>query len=280
MGPEDWRREYEVSRYLREADDAILERRFQDLTSNLWSTDAVGNVVPTWDPKMRAALLRLILHVTLEQMDRSKTPTTDFDEHALRRASSAQYSPPRLKALFTGSPVCFAKFGKGCHIVESFENGVFRIAPASSYKDPSLNSAQADKELEHVTVTPNEELVRTRLADAVARQLPTSAMTDGGLSYYDPYMVGREQLVPIFSKHFRYLYQNEYRFAWTVPNGEPLKPFFVELGALHDIAEFLELAGHGIEAGSRAMGGNDEPHDDCGEVSNLFPLIARDPRLA
>ena len=64
---------------------------------------------------------------------------------------------------------------------------------------------------------------------------------DGGLSYYDPYTVRREQLVSI-SKHFRYLYQNECRFAWTVSDGEPLKPFFVELGALYEIAELLELA--------------------------------------
>lgn len=167
---------------------------------------------------------------------------------------------------------------------------------------PSLNSAQADKELEHLTVTPNEQLMmkfyttgtdgteeevpahkkelfryrtvsdfyvwccglgydarlfyefqadavlmirdrnafRARLAEAVARQLPASHVTDGGLSYYDPYLVRREHLIPIFSKHFRYMYQNEYRFAWTVAGGEPLKPFFVELGALHGIADILD----------------------------------------
>lgn len=66
-------------------------------------------------------------------------------------------------------------------------------------------------------------------------------MTARPLGYYDPYTT--PQIVPIFNKNFRYLYQNEYRFAWTVPEGErSLKEFFVELGPLHDIAEFLELA--------------------------------------
>lgn len=61
--------------------------------------------------------------------------------------------------------------------------------------------------------------------------------------YYDPYTVRRDQLTPMYSKNLRYLYQNEYRFIWTVPSGATdLPPFFVELGPLTDIAEFYELA--------------------------------------
>ncbi|HMM44087.1 MAG TPA: hypothetical protein PKE41_00460, partial [Candidatus Macondimonas sp.] len=44
------------------------------------------------------------------------------------------------------------------------------------------------------------------------------------------------------SKNIRYLYQNEYRFAWTMPEDSMLAPFFVELGPLDDIAEIFELA--------------------------------------
>jgi hypothetical protein len=55
------------------------------------------------------------------------------------------------------------------------------------------------------------------------------------------YNIRRDQLVPIFSKNFRYLYQNEYRFAWIVTAEDALKPFLVELGPLNDIAEMLEL---------------------------------------
>jgi hypothetical protein len=240
----------------------------------------------------------------LEQMERTKTPTRAVDERTLRKASAASYKPPQLKTPFAGSPVCFAKFGRREHIANAFDKGILRIAPASSYDDPSLNAAQADKELEHATITPNEHLVfklkgldakgnevevpvqkkelfrymmvpdfyvwccglgydarlfhefqteavlvirdkdafRARLASAVAHLLPTASMTDGPLEYYDPYTIRREQLKPIFSKNFRYLYQNEYRFAWTVPEEEPLRPFFVELGPLRGIAEFLELA--------------------------------------
>jgi hypothetical protein len=73
-----------------------------------------------------------------------------------------------------------------------------------------------------VLIIRNKDAFRARLSAAVASVLPKASMKAGPLRYYDPYTVRREQLVPIFSKHFRYLYQNEYRFAWTVPEGEPL----------------------------------------------------------
>lgn len=43
---------------------------------------------------------------------------------------------------------CLLRFGKKEHIREAHERGRFRIAPASSYNDPSLNAAIRDDELE------------------------------------------------------------------------------------------------------------------------------------
>ena len=295
---DECRREYEQDRYLRELPDAALLDRLDALTNNLWSTDAAGNVTPPRNPYHRRGLLRLILHTMLEQMERSGTNVLDFRERELREIASASYIPPRLKAPFNGSPSCFAKFGKRAHIRDAFERGTFRIAPAAAYDDPSLNAAQADKELEHYSVTPNEHLMfrlrglnaegeevevpaqpkelfrylvvqdfyvwccgldydarlfhdfeadavlvvrdkdafRARLSAAVERQLPAAELIDGPLRYYDPYTIRREQLTPIFSKNVRYLYQNEYRFAWTMSDGSTLAPFFVELGPIDDIA--------------------------------------------
>lgn len=123
MIPEEWRHDYENSRYLREVHDAVLRQRFDDLTSNLWSTDAAGNAIPTSDPSRRRQLLRLISHVILEQMGRAKTPSRDFDEHALREASAARYRPPQRKNPFAGSPLCLAKFGRREHIANAFATG-------------------------------------------------------------------------------------------------------------------------------------------------------------
>jgi hypothetical protein len=49
-------------------------------------------------------------------------------------------------------------------------------------------------------------------------------------------------LTPIFSKNFRYLHQNEYRFAWLSPDGQPTSTaLFPVLGPLSDIAEYYEI---------------------------------------
>lgn len=46
MGPEDWCREYEASRYLREAHDSVLERRFKISRPIFGRPTALG----TWSP--------------------------------------------------------------------------------------------------------------------------------------------------------------------------------------------------------------------------------------
>lgn len=303
MKPEEWMPEYHRARYLREADDVALQQRFDDLANNLWSTGPDGKVTPPRSPHVRKGILRLLFHTMLEQNERRRGGVLEFDECAIREMSSANYAPPQLKSPFVGSPICYAKFGKREHIRDAIGHGVLRIAPASSYDDPSLNPAQIDKELEHYTVTPNKRLMmkmygmdaegneielpvqekeffqflmvqdfyvwccglgydarlfrefkacavlvirdksafRSRLAAAMADKVPTGQLKDGPLGYYDPYTSRCEQIVPIFSKHLRYLYQNEYRFAWTVEHDTALEPILVELGPLYDVAEILEL---------------------------------------
>ncbi|MBL8569346.1 MAG: hypothetical protein JNK84_09685 [Phreatobacter sp.] len=303
MTPDAWRAEYQKNRYLRETHPERLAERLDALTTNLWSTDAAGDVTPPRHAAHRANILRLILHVILEQMERDGTSQIEFNEKALREAAVGAYAPPALKSPFVGPPSCYAKFGKRHHIQSSFERGIFRIAPASSYDDPSLNPAQADKELEHFTVTPNEQLLfkvyaldplggevetpvkplelfrfmqvpdyyvwccalgydarlfhefkadaalvvrdkgvfRKRLEAAVSDIHPNITMLHGSLSYYDPYQTARSLLKPIFSKNFKYLYQNEYRFAWRTSLGtDKLEPFNIEIGPMSDIAELYE----------------------------------------
>jgi hypothetical protein len=116
MNPEEWCREYERTRYLREVSNSVLQQRFDDLASNLWMTDAQGNVVTTPDPRRRLGLVRLIVHVMLEQMERAHMASRDFDERAIITAAAANYRRPRLKSPITISPGCLAKFGRREHI--------------------------------------------------------------------------------------------------------------------------------------------------------------------
>src|SRR5687767_13758877 len=104
MNHQIWMREYAASKYLRNQTDDALQLRYEALTSNLWSTDAAGNVVPLRNAEQREGLLRLIVHVLCEQCNRTGSPSISLDEAAIRRTASAAYQPPRLQAPFVGSP--------------------------------------------------------------------------------------------------------------------------------------------------------------------------------
>ncbi|HSI10931.1 hypothetical protein ACQKJ1_23785 [Methylorubrum rhodesianum] len=304
MSYQNWVLEYEASNYLREMSEDLLQERYDMLTYNLWSTGQHGEVTPPRDPINRRSLLRLIVHVCCEQSNRRGDGMISFDEETARSTASASYTPATLKIPFGGSPECFAKFGQRDHIKRSFDEGVFRIAPASSFNDASLNEAQRDNELMHWTRTPNEQMMvkfygldengaeiempvrkqellrgmtvsdfyvwccglgydarlfsefkaeavivirnkqefKRRFSEAVSKILPYSTMQDRSLVYYDPYTIHRNQLFPIFTKNIKYLHQNEYRFAWQAPAGDPLEPKYPVLGPLHDIAEFHEIS--------------------------------------
>lgn len=154
-----WRAEYEQNRYLRNAPDEFLDERLKGISANLWSTDKDGSVIQTQRQDVRQHLLKLAHHVILEKLERGLPTQSIFDEKALQGAGVGSYVPPILASPFIGRPFGFAKYGKRDHIKASFNRGAFRIAAASSYLDPSLNSAQADQELEHAVVTPNEHML-------------------------------------------------------------------------------------------------------------------------
>jgi hypothetical protein len=299
----EWTERYHRSRYLREVPSLALTQRYDNLIQNLWSTDREGKVQKGRNADHHRTILQLLFDIILERIERNIPPANGmFDEQAMINEATASYTPPLLKSPIVGGPDGFAKFGMREHIRPSFERGIFLIKPASSYDDPSLNAAQADKELEHFTVTPNQQLLfrlhgidasgnRTainheplelfrymnvpdfyvwccglgcdlrmlhdfqydalllvkditaftkRMLEAIEKIIPTSTSIHRPVRYYDPYTVQRNQLTPIFSKNLRYLYQNEYRFAWRIPAGEAPTAFFVELGPLDDIAQYYE----------------------------------------
>lgn len=136
-----WRGEYERNRYLRNATSELLDERLKGISANLWSTGQHGEVTPPRQATVRQGLLKLAHHVMLEKLERGLPTPKTLDEKTLRDIGVGSYVPPVLRSPFAGGPSGFAKYGKRDHIRASFERGAFRIAAASSYLDPSLNSA-------------------------------------------------------------------------------------------------------------------------------------------
>lgn len=155
-----WLREYEMTRYLRKLSDERLRLRMDDLAQNLWSTDREGHVTPPKYQKNRTGVLRLYSHLLFEGFLRN--PNSNkliLNEKNIRKKASAKYVRPTIDHEILFHPDCFSKFGKKEHIIDAYENGRFRIAPASSYSDSSLNVAQMDDELENFVRTPNKVMM-------------------------------------------------------------------------------------------------------------------------
>jgi hypothetical protein len=153
-----WRAEYSSRRYLREAHNEVVKRRWEILLTNIWMAPGDGVPLPVEDP-WRTTLLERLSHAAEELARRSSVRDLPDTLEALVQAASATYTPvDALKGRPLPSSPYLVRFSKGNHIADALERGRFRIAPAASYSDSSLNAAQKDDELSHFVVTPDKAL--------------------------------------------------------------------------------------------------------------------------
>lgn len=90
----------------------------------------------------------------------------------------------------------------------------------------------------------NVDAFKTRLDAAVRKVLGDWRFISAQVEYYDPLAVNEVEVDVLTSKHFRYAYQEETRFAWLPPSPmHELKPIEVELGSLTDICEIVDPSG-------------------------------------
>ena len=90
-------------------------------------------------------------------------------------------------------------------------------------------------------VVTDEKLFTAKMMNAFAAFRPRWRGICKRVEYVDPVMPqGRPDI--FFAKHFRYAYQDEFRFVWTPePAIAELDVAFLELGPLADCCEFLPL---------------------------------------
>lgn len=63
------------------------------------------------------------------------------------------------------------------------------------------------------------------------------------VQYRDPFQPKPERDA-LYTKHFRFSYQDEFRLTWErepIPGEPPLQPIFLELGPLTDYCDYLVL---------------------------------------
>jgi len=143
---------YRTRRYLEHATDDELARRLRDVMANLTTLTPAGQIGPLPLERGGAVWMEAFTHLLEEYKLRGKT----FPPGMMRGTSLPKPTfPARPRAArllddishLTGRPY-LVKLGDAKYLQETFRTGVWRIAPASSYADPSLNRAQRDTELE------------------------------------------------------------------------------------------------------------------------------------
>lgn len=83
---------------------------------------------------------------------------------------------------------------------------------------------------------------RRRLTLAMHKCLPDAVHSRDDANYIDPLLTSTLRVFVPLAKHFRYTYQNEYRFVWVPQLKTPrVSPIDLTLGSLKDIADFIEL---------------------------------------
>ena len=98
-----------------------------------------------------------------------------------------------------------------------------------------------DFESDACVIVRKPEIFSSRLINAMRQRLPSWLDWNQTVQYVDPYLHRNWDLDLVFSKHFRFWYQQEYRFAW-MPNKDwhnHLDPIFVELGSLENISDLV-----------------------------------------
>jgi hypothetical protein len=293
-----WRVQYRANRYLEHEPILKVLDHAMDITKNACSIDRSGKYSLRSDGRW----VEMFAHVSEEfRFRKIVLPAPDLPRYV--RTSRAAELWDKLNLPF-GSYLL--KFGRKQHISDMIEKGVFRIAPAESYDDPSLNPAIADRECEFIEESvgdsvqfpPNRDYslpceqwisapilgtlkqVRTytgrayiacfgmqyeyrlfedfgydacavirdpnrflRAFQAAGEKLfPGWQFAYGPVVYRDPFHPIKEDDI-LYSKHFRYAYQCEFRVTWEHDPSlvGPLSPVFLEFGSQSDYCDFLAL---------------------------------------
>lgn len=183
---EAWRAQYRANRYLRSATITDIERRSQDIAANMLNVDELGRLTPgpmnerntrwwaLWTHVLEELALRDVSYGSVELMTGLQFPWISAPEQ------------PRGLEILRGQPLpggnYLARVGQRQHLIQAFEKGRIRIAPAASYNDPSLNPAMRDNELS-VFATHSGDGTTIRKIDRVTGELSEPIPVIGEISY-------------------------------------------------------------------------------------------------
>lgn len=159
-----WIDNYRKRRYMEHLCLDELRNRITDIARNIYTLSDDGKIStpPVTDPEAQLMMERFT-HTSEECRTREISFQdilhdfiSNFKKDILTNIRIKSIVP-QIKNLCKMNDQYIYKFGKMEHLQNSLNRGIFRIAPASSYSDPSLNSAIRDEELKFKMTPPPRE---------------------------------------------------------------------------------------------------------------------------
>lgn len=163
---EYWRAEYRKHRYMEFLSKTDLEERTKQVLSNMTILSEEGKISLHGINHSGIYWLQIWTHICEEFALRFGPYPNGFTNGFIKNAEMVNPSfPEKPKAVSAIHSIGGAKngslykFGKYKYLKSMYEKGNVRIAPASYYNDPSLNSAIRDDELTFEVLMRSESLV-------------------------------------------------------------------------------------------------------------------------
>jgi hypothetical protein len=153
---------------------AALERRSQDIASNMMDVNELGQLTPgtpersifwweLWTHVLEELALRQVPYGSANLMTPDQFP---WVSHPAKPRGQRILGNRKLPASY------LARLGQREHLKASMNIGRFRIAPAASYADPSLNPAIQDDELSVTAVRSADTAIIQPLDPVTGKRRP------------------------------------------------------------------------------------------------------------
>jgi hypothetical protein len=183
---EMWRQQYLLRRYLEHSTAPDIAARLRYLIENvttLLPNGIVGFLPPEPEGKH---WYELVTHVQEEYRKRGAEPPEGFLKGALVPNPTSPVARAAIRAIrattVPAEGTYLVKLGKREHMLDFYKRGRLRIAPASSYADPSLNPAVQDDELSFSSYGLQSEVL-IQVFDHKTGHLKASTKPIGNMTY-------------------------------------------------------------------------------------------------
>lgn len=183
---EAWRAQYRANRYLRDASIEAIERRSQDICTNMFNVNDTGQLTPGELKDSGAEFWWIMWTHILEELSIRQAPygSVKLMEPGQFPWLSHPDAPRGVRILGKNKigSKDLVRLGQKEHIKDAINHGRFRIAPAASYADPSLNPAIHDDELS-ITAVGSADTAIIHMVDPVTGEQAEQITAIGEIQY-------------------------------------------------------------------------------------------------